>query len=225
MVILGLVPARGGSKGIPRKNLAPVGGRPLIAWTIDAARASRRLTRVVVSTDDAEIADVARRLGADVPFTRPPELSADETPMLDVVLHACEEIPCDAVALLQPTSPLRRSEHIDGALRLFEETGADCVVSVTAVPHRFSPSSLLELRDGRVVPLHPGGATRRQDKQELLARNGPAVLVVRTDALRREGTLYPAEARPFPMADRDSLDVDTSFELEVADAMLTRSDR
>lgn len=218
--MLGLIPARGGSKAIAGKNLAQVAGRSLLAWTVEAALGSSRLTRVVVSTDDEQIAHEARRLGAEVPFLRPATLATDETPMLDVVLHACREIPCDAVVVLQPTSPLRRASHIDEALELFDEGDADCVVSVTAVPHRFSPGSLMELREGRLAALDSGGATRRQDKAPLYARNGPAVLVVRPDAAEREGTLYPAGARPFLMAERDSVDVDAPFDLEVADALL-----
>ena len=221
--MLGLIPARGGSKAIPGKNLAPVAGRSLLAWTIEAALGTRGLTRVVVSTDDERIAAEARRLGVEVPFMRPAELAADETPMLDVVLHACEEIPCDAVVLLQPTSPLRRASHIDDALELFHASGADCVVSVTALPHRFSPGSLMEVRDGCLVALEPGEATRRQEKAQLFARNGPAVLIVRPGAAEREGTLYPATARPYVMSDRDSVDVDAPFDLEVADALLRAS--
>ena len=113
MDVLGLIPARGGSKGIPRKNLAPVGGKPLLTWTVEAAQEASELTRVVVSTDDDEIAAEA---GVEV-LRRPAELAADDTPMLDVVRHTVAELSPDVVVLLQPTSPLRRAEHVERALR------------------------------------------------------------------------------------------------------------
>src|SRR5258706_10337909 len=122
MEVLGIIPARGGSKGIPRKNLVRLAGRPLIAYTCDAARGSERLTRVIVSTDDDEIAETARGLGVEVPFMRPAHLAADETPMVDVLLDALatlgrvDNYRPDVIVLLQPTSPLRRSAHVDAAV-------------------------------------------------------------------------------------------------------------
>jgi CMP-N,N'-diacetyllegionaminic acid synthase len=212
--VVGLIPARGGSKGIPRKNLAPVAGKPLLAWTVDAARAATELTRVVVSTDDDEIASAA---GVEV-LRRPAELAADETPMLDVVRHAVAELSPDVVVLLQPTSPLRRAEHIDAAVRLLLESGADAVVSVVVVPHRYSPEALMDVVDGRVVAR--GSARTRQEKGLVYARNGPAVLAVRSDRLGDD--LYGGDCRPYLMEERDSLDVDDPFDLELADLLLRR---
>jgi CMP-N,N'-diacetyllegionaminic acid synthase len=214
MDLVGLIPARGGSKGIPRKNLAPVAGKPLLAWTVDAARAATELTRVVVSTDDDEIASVA---GVEV-LRRPAELAADETPMLDVVRHAVAELSPDVLVLLQPTSPLRRAEHIDAALRLLLESGADAVVSVVVVPHRYSPEALMDVVDGRVVAR--GSARMRQEKGLVYARNGPAVLAVRSDRIGDD--LYGGDCRPYLMEERDSLDVDDPFDLELADLLLRR---
>jgi CMP-N,N'-diacetyllegionaminic acid synthase len=211
-MILGLIPARGGSKGIPRKNLALVAGRPLLAWTVTAAQDARTLTQLVVSTDDDEIAAAA---GIEV-LRRPRELAADDTPMLDVVRHAVEQLAPEVVVLLQPTSPLRRAEHIDAAVTLLQESGADSVVSVVEVPHRYRPGSLMELEGARVVPL--GKARDRQAKSRVYARNGPAVLVLRADRLGDD--LYGGDCRPFLMDDRDSLDVDSPFELEFADLLL-----
>ncbi len=212
MDVLGLIPARGGSKGIPRKNLAPLGGRPLLAWTVDAARGAGELTRVVVSTDDDEIAAVA---GVEV-LRRPPELAADDTPMLEVVRHAVSELGPDVVALLQPTSPFRRAEHVDACVRLLLESGADAVVSVVEVPHRFRPDSLMDVVDGRVVAR--GSARTRQEKERVYARNGPAVLARRADRLG--GDLYGGDVRPFVMSARDSLDVDDPDDLELAERLL-----
>ena len=210
--VLGLIPARGGSKGIPRKNLASLGGRPLLAWTVDAALGATELTRVVVSTDDDEIASAA---GVEV-LRRPAELAADETPMLDVVRHAVAELAPDVVVLLQPTSPLRRAEHIDACVRLLLESGADAVVSVVEVPHRFRPDSLMDVVEGRVVPRGP--ARTRQAKELVYARNGPAVLARRAD--RMGDDLYGGDVRPFVMDERDSLDVDDPGDLELAELLL-----
>src|SRR4029453_1700575 len=130
------------------KNLAPVGGRPLVGHTFDAARRSRTLTRIVLSTDSEQIAELGRAEGIDVPFLRPTELAADDTPMIDVLEHAGRTraaTPEDVVVLLQPTSPLRRPEHIDAAVDLLLESGADSVVSVVAVPHQFTPGSLMRI--------------------------------------------------------------------------------
>ena len=225
MTILGVIPARGGSRGIARKALYPVAGRPLLAYTAEAARASRTLTRVIVSTDSAEIADAARALGLEVPFLRPGELAGDDTPMLPVLQHAAAEAGIgadDAVVLLQPTSPLRRAEHIDGAVDLLRQTGADSVVSVIEVPHQFNPVSVLRLDAGRLVPFLDGPAPlRRQDKPVMYARNGPAVLAVRRRVLDA-GSLYGADCRPYVMAPDDSLDVDTPADLELLAFYLTR---
>jgi CMP-N-acetylneuraminic acid synthetase len=217
--IVGLIPARGGSKGIPLKNLAPLGGRPLLAYTIEAALGSSRLGRTVVSTDSEEIAELAAHLGADV-LRRPPELASDETPMREVVLHALGELDgCDVLVLLQPTSPLRRSEHVDEAIRLLLESGADSVVSVVEVPHRFRPDSLMSFDGGRIVPRGPADA-RRQDKVPVYARNGPAVLALRADGLAED--LYGEDCRPYVMAPEDSIDVDEAVDLELAEFLLSR---
>ncbi len=213
---LALIPARGGSKGIPRKNLAPVAGRPLIAWTIDAAQEAASIDRIVVSTDDAEIGGVARSLGAEV-LDRPAELAGDETPMLDVLVHAARALQADALVLLQATSPLRRADDIDAAVSLFDDSGADCVVSVVGVPHAYRPGKLVALDGDRVVasgdaPLHRGGPPA-------YARNGPAVLVVRTAGLARRG-LYGGDVRAYVMSADRSLDVDTPDDLRLADVLL-----
>ena len=214
MDVLGLIPARGGSTGVPRKNLAPVAGKPLLAWTVEAALAASELTRVVVSTDDDEIAATA---GVEV-LRRPAELAAHDAPMLDVVRHAVTELSPDVVVLLQPTSPLRRAEHVDAAVRLLLESDADAVVSVVAVPHRFSPDALMDVVDGRVVAR--GNARTRQEKELVYARNGPAVLAVLSDRLGDD--LYGGDCRPYLMDERDSLDVDDPFDLELADLLLRR---
>lgn len=227
MNVLGVVPARGGSKGIPQKNLTIVAGRPLLAYTADAARASRRLTRVVVSTDDEAIAEAAVGLGLEVPFLRPAALATDDTPMLPVLQHAAREVAragsaADVVVLLQPTSPLRRASHIDEAIELLQTTSADSVVSVVEVPHQFSPVSVMRLEGGQLRPYLDGPpVTRRQDKPRVYARNGPAVLAVRTHVLEA-GSLYGGDCRPLLMAAAESLDVDGPEDLALAELMLSK---
>jgi CMP-N-acetylneuraminic acid synthetase len=215
--VVGLIPAREGSKGIPRKNLAPVAGKPLLAWTIEAARGSETLTRTVVSTDWDEAATLAGELGAEV-VGRPPELATDETPMLAVVRHGLGELgPCDVLVLLQPTSPLRRAAHIDEAVRLLLESGADSVLSVVEVPHQFRPGKLMAIEDGRLVRLG-WDPPDRQGGDPLYARNGPAVLALRPERLGDD--LYGGDCRPYLMELLESVDVDGPEDLRLAEFLL-----
>ncbi len=224
MNILGLIPARGGSKGLPRKNLAPLAGRPLIAHTIEAAKASRALGRVVVSTEDEEIARSARNWGAETPFLRPAELAADTAGALPVMRHAMEALEAegwraDVLVYLQPTSPLRRARHIDGAVDLLIAQGADTVVSVIPVPHQFNPVSLLRLENGLLKPYLPQDTPilRRQDKPEVWARNGPAVLACTREVIMKQGLIYGQRTLPFFMSPEESLDIDSAFDLALVE--------
>jgi CMP-N-acetylneuraminic acid synthetase len=227
MRVLGIVPARGGSKAIPRKNLRQVAGRPLLAYTADAVRESRRLDRAVLSTDDAEIAAAGTAVGLEAPFLRPAALAQDDTPMMPVLRHAVEEMAArgfaaEAVVLLQPTSPLRRGVHIDQAIDLLESTGADTVVSVVDVPHQFNPGSVMRLDGERLQRYEPGATVlRRQDKPRLYARNGPAVLACRVGVLDR-GSFYDGDCRPLIMAADESVDIDTGWDLELVEFILSR---
>jgi CMP-N-acetylneuraminic acid synthetase len=197
MRVLGLVPARGGSRGVPRKNARLLGGKPLLQYTADAALAARLLTRVVLSTDDAEIAEIGRRCGLDVPFMRPAELARDETPMVPVVRHALEAVEAtdgayDAVCLLQPTAPLRGSEEIDACIELLERAGADTVITVRRVPEEYNPhwvylvdeSGALRLSTGEDAPI-----ARRQDLPPAFHRDG-AVYVARRAVVMERGSLF-----------------------------------
>jgi len=227
MQVLGVIPARGGSKGVPGKNLRELCGRPLLAYTADAVKASKRITRAIVSTDDDRIADCARSLGLDVPFMRPASLAEDDTPMLPVLQHAIETMATsgfavDIVVLLQPTSPLRRAEHIDTAVDWLERAGGDSVVSVVEVPHQFSPVSVMRIEDGLLKPfLDAPSVTRRQDKPRVFARNGPAVLAVRADVVKR-GSLYGEKSWPLGMRAEDSIDIDSAWDFEILECLLAR---
>src|SRR5690606_26912718 len=171
MRVLGLIPARGGSKGIPRKNIRLLCGKPLLQYTVEAALGAVRLTRIILSTDDEEIAEVGRACGVEIPFLRPAELARDDTPTLPVVKHAVQWLETrgeyfDAICLLQPTNPLRRSEDIDNCIDLLERSHADAVVSVAPVPVKYNPhwvyfqgeDGLLHLSTGEAAPI-----PRRQD--------------------------------------------------------------
>lgn len=229
MTILGVIPARGGSKSIPSKNIVPVAGRPLLTYTCDAARQSKRLTRTILSTDDEEIAKVGRACGVEVPFLRPTLLAQDETPMVDVLRHAVswlteqEGYPVDIVVLLQPTSPLRRPDHIDAAVDLLARTGADTVVSVVQVPHQFRPTSLMQVdANGTLTSyLDRPVILRRQEKPRVYARNGPAVLVVRREVVE-QGQLYGSSVRPLEMSLADSVDIDDMDDVALAEFWLDR---
>lgn len=222
MRVLGVVPARGGSKGVPRKNIRLLRGKPLIAYALEAAKASG-LTRVVVSTDDAEIASVAESLGGEV-LLRPPHLAEDSVPTLPVLQDVAARLPekYDAVMTLQPTSPFRTAAHIDEALALFAANpSADSLVSVVQVPHNMTPPSLMRLGadgflenflDGDKAPL------RRQDKPVLFARNGAAIYITRTSCLDR--FVFGGRILAYRMSKRDSLDIDDMEDWEIAEALL-----
>ena len=231
--ILGLIPARGGSKGIPRKNIAPLAGRPLLAYTCEAALGSKLITRVVLSTDDAEIAQVGRDCGVEAPFLRPAELARDDTPSLAVAQHAvrwlvkCEAWTPDVLVLLQPTSPLRRARHLDEALERMAETGADTVVSVVEVPHCFSPYSISRLQEGWLEdfwkePL-PFDRFRRQNQPVFYARNGPAILATRTSMVLDTQSFYGARIFPYVMSPEESVDIDAPFDLRMAEWLIGQS--
>lgn len=202
MKTLGVITARGGSKGIPGKNLKPLAGRPLMAYTIESAQASHAFDRLILSTDDPAIADYARREGCEVPFMRPAELGRDETIHLSVMEHAVKWMRdhagyvSDAVMILQPTSPLRRPQDIRAATRLLAESGADSVVSVSEVsPHHHPMRALRVDRDGNAVLFVTGEPVRRrinrrQDLPPAFAMNG-SIYLFRTELMfGAEPTLY-----------------------------------
>lgn len=221
MSVVALVPARGGSKRVPRKNLAPCGGKPLLAWTVEAALGSTTIDRAILSTDDPEIAEAGRRLGLEVPFLRPREIAGDAVPMAPVMQHALtwlqqhgEKI--EALVLLQPSSPLRRAAHIDAAVALFRESDVETVVSVVEAPHIFHPMKVLRLRDGRLERYCP---EYEHETDPAFGRNGPAVLVNRPQVIER-GERYGDPIVPYVMAPEDSIDVDEPFDLRLCDLLL-----
>lgn len=218
-----LIPARGGSKGIPRKNVKLLAGKPLIAWTIEAALASPGVDAVVVSTDDAEIAGVARHAGAQVPFMRPPEFARDDSPGIAPVLHAIDQLPdYDAVLLLQPTSPLRTTSDIDACLALAAARSAMSVVSVCEPATH--PCWTYSLTDrGTLTPLMQAPMpSRRQDLPPVYALNG-AMYFADVGWLRTTGTLVSAETIAYVMPHARSVDLDTPFDWLFAETLLRTS--
>jgi CMP-N,N'-diacetyllegionaminic acid synthase len=217
--LVGLVPARGGSVGMPRKNVRLLGDKPLIAWTIEAARGSRHLDRVVVSTDDDEIAACARAYGAETPFMRPAELATDSAQGIDVVLHALEQIrDADAIVLLQPTSPFRSTEDIDQAVENADSTGQP-VVSVTESPK--SPYLSYEIAKGILVPVlqQRTGATNRQQFPATYTLNG-AVYVATRSALLTHRSFMTATTRAYVMPAERSIDLDAESDWKYAEFLL-----
>jgi CMP-N-acetylneuraminic acid synthetase len=220
---LAVIPARGGSKAIPRKNLRPLAGKPLLAWSIAAARAARLVDRVLVSTDDPEIAEAARAAGAEVPFLRPAELSGDAVHSVHAVLHALDwlqehegAVP-DRVVMLLPTSPLRAAVDLDRAVALLQDLGAPSVVSISAAgPH----GSLRWLRDGRLVPLDMDAERnfQRQEVEPLYAVNG-SIYVAATSALRRHGSFHIDGTLGSVMPRRRSIDINSLEDFAMAEAL------
>ena len=220
MKVLGVITARGGSKGIPGKNLKLLGGRPLIAYTIDAAQQSNALDRLILSTDDAAIAEAAQALGCEVPFLRPPELARDDTPHLPVMQHAIEWLAGnqgyrpDLVMILQPTSPLRRAEHVREAVSLAQTSGADSVIGVSAVPVHYHPLRTLRVdTDGTATLFVTGEPVRRRDKRRqdlppVWAMNG-AIYLFRTSTLfDPEPSLFGARSVAYVMPHSSALSID-----------------
>jgi len=226
MRVLGLVPARGGSKGIRRKNVKALGGRPLLAYTAEAALAARSLTRVVLSTDDEEIADVGRALGLDVPFLRPAALADDHTPMLPVVRHAVSALEAagdgyDAVCLLQPTNPLRTPDMIDECVDLLERSGADAVVTVLPIPAEHNPHWAFEAGARGFLRLATGEAqpiARRQDLPPAFHRDG-SVYITRVPVVLA-GSLYGERLAGLELSPDQSVNLDEPGDWARAEARL-----
>jgi CMP-N-acetylneuraminic acid synthetase len=224
--VLGIVPARAGSKGVPGKNVRVLAGRPLIDYTAQAARESGVLDRVVLSTDSAEIADVGQRCGLEVPFLRPAALAADDTPMLPVIQHTLDTLAAsgwtaDVIVLLQPTSPLRRPAHIRDVVTRLRSSEADSVVTVVEVPRHLSPDYVMRIDGGLLKPFLPEGErlTRRQDARPAYSREGTAYGFWRA-TVERFGNIYGDRCEPLVIAAADSLSIDTPADWAEAERRL-----
>ncbi len=195
--ILGLIPARGGSKGIPGKNIKPLNGLPLLQYTFQSASASRLLAKTILSSDDDEIIGVARKIGLQVPFKRPADLALDTSPTLPAILHAIDFLErrgeyFAAVCLLQTTTPFRPPGFIDKAIQTFIASGADALISVLEVPHQYNPHWVFEKNEKGLLTISTGEQqiiTRRQELPAAFIRDG-AIYITKTKVLKEQRSLY-----------------------------------
>lgn len=223
--VLAIIPARGGSKGVPRKNVKELNGKPLIFYTIDAARKSKYVNRLVVSTDDKEIAMISKNYGAELPCLRPLQLSADNSPTIDCVIHMLnwlkenENYVPDYVCLLQCTSPLRKAEDIDGTIEKALSTNMDGAISVCEAEinpywvNVFDGDNLRYfLKEGQKIK-------RRQDLPEVYRMNG-AVYVIKTDILLKQKTFETDNIAGYIMSNENSIDIDTETDFKIAELFM-----
>ncbi len=233
--ILGIITARGGSKDIPGKNIKELCGKPLIVWTVEAAQQSGVFDRLILSTDDEKIAAVAREYGVEIPFMRPAELAQDTTPHLPVIQHAVawlrehQKYEPDYAAILQPTAPLRRPEHIREAYAMLRSRGADSVVSVSPIPGHHHPLWAVRIGGGDLASLFVSGESlvrripRRQDLPPAYANNG-AVYIFRTALLFRpeDPGFYGQRSVAYVMKEEDSINIDDPEDWTRAEAEFER---
>ena len=221
--ILAVITARGGSKGIPRKNVKELAGKPLITYSIEVAKNSKYLTRCIVSTDDQEIIDIAQKYGADIPFIRPDELAKDDSTSLDVVNHALgwlkennnEEY--DYLMILQPTSPLRTSEDIDACIKKAINTNADSVMSMKELED-FSPKKLKKINNDLISPYFKDEgnfSARRQDLDKMYKRNC-AIYLTKTEFIK-QNDLFGKVSRTYIMPEERSIDINQLIDFELAE--------
>jgi CMP-N-acetylneuraminic acid synthetase len=226
--VLAIIPARGGSKGIPRKNVRLLAGKPLIHYTVETARKCQALNRVVVSTEDVEIADLVTGMGSEV-LRRPEDLAQDDTPMFPVIQHTVRSLAEDGyqpeiVVLLQPTAPLRRSEHIDDCLELISVIDVNSVVSVSPVPAHFQPDWQFIISEGGELQTYSGRDLdeihpRRQELSMTYTRNG-AIYAVRREALIECKSLLAPPCKAYIMASEDSVNIDAEEDFWIAERYL-----
>jgi CMP-N,N'-diacetyllegionaminic acid synthase len=221
--MIAIITARGGSKGLPRKNVLPFCGKPLIAHTIDAAKNSQAIDRIIVSTDDEEIAAVSREYGAEVPFIRPASLASDTAGSREVLLHALgflenQHATIESFCLLQPTSPLRTAEDIDGAFTTFQGKCADSVLSVTPFEHPVQWA--VEMQDNGIIrPREKEKNGRRQDMVEYYRPNG-AIYMFRTDFFKDSTGYFGPSSYGYIMPPERSVDIDTPLDFLIAQTTL-----
>lgn len=223
--VLGIIIARGGSKGIPRKNIKPLLGKPLIYYTIEAGKSSRLLDRLIVSTEDKEIADIARSYRAEVPFMRPLELALDDTPSLSVLQHAISFMEQmgyfypDIIVLLEPTAPLRRAEHIDQGIRKILDTNADSVISVC--PLEKNPYGIKRVDGDRAFNFIESDKTytKRQDLPKLYRFNA-ALYITKSHIVMKENRILGDDVRVIFMAPEESVNIDLPMDFMLAEALL-----
>mgnify|MGYP001240612550 CR=1 FL=1 len=224
MEVLSIIPARGGSKGLPKKNIKLLKGKPLIAYTIEAAKKSKLITRTIVTTEDLQIANIAKEYEAEVPFIRPMDLALDHSKSIYVVLHCINwlkdndgYIP-DIIVFMQPTSPLRNHKHVDAAIQQYKNSKAKSVISVCESEH--SPYWANKIENNRLRPLIelPLENPRRQDLPITYRYNG-AIYITSTNTLTKDKT-FINDVEPYVMTQEDSVDIDTFIDYKLAEAII-----
>ena len=227
--VLALIPARGGSKGIPRKNIRIIAGKPLIAWTIETALACPGLDRVIVTTDDEEIANIAKAYGAEVPFLRPAELAQDNTPDLPVYQHAVswlaehERYHPDIICWLRPTSPLRTVQDVENAVNLLIKTKADGVRSVCVSDEH--PYGIQKMDGNRLQPFMDNIDRSKYYRRQMLPtvyRFNGAVDVTWCKTVMKKGQLYTGDLRGYVMPPERSVDIDNELDFILTEALLEK---
>jgi len=218
--LLAVIPARGGSKRLPKKNILDIAKKPMIAWTIEAAHQSKYIDRIVVSTDDMKTADISVKYGACVPFVRPDELSTDEASSIEVVKHAIDTL-CESndfyeyIILLQPTSPLRTFKHIDSAVDLLVDKNADSIVSVCEVNHPNEWINTLpdDLSMKNFINIDTG-KLRSQELSKQYRING-SIYLSKISVLTKQLTFFHDSTYAYVMDTHDSVDIDNKFDYEL----------
>ena len=230
MRILAIIPARGGSKGVPGKNIKLLNGKPLLAYTSEIALQSKQLAEVIVSTEDAQIIEVAKRLGLQVPFIRSMALAQDDTPTIDVIVHALEwyeeqAVFFDAVCLLQVTSPFRTVEFLDQAIQKFIQSGCDSLVSVQKVPHEYNPHWTFEENAEGNLQLATGEneiISRRQELPVAYHRDG-SIYITKTEVLLNQNSLYGKSIAYIESESQFYVNIDTLEDWEKAEMMIQKA--
>lgn len=219
--ILAIIPARGGSKGLPRKNIRQLNGKPLICYAIDEAMKSKFIDSILVTTDESEIAEISKKAGAEV-IIRPPALAQDESPVIDAIFHALDNIKGekpDFIVLLQPTSPLREASDIDGAIQLFLDGRCDSLMSVCLAEH--SPYWYYNIKNGLMTPLFDERflEIRRQELPPAYRLNG-AIYIISPETLRKHKSFYCNRTLPFVMTAKSSIDIDEEIDFQIAELLM-----
>lgn len=227
MKILGLIPARGGSKGVPRKNIKLLGNKPLLQYTTDVALQCSKITKVVLSSDDDEIMKVGEKLGIEVPFKRPANLATDKSPTLPVILHTLDfyeqqGVFFDAVCLLQVTSPFRTVSFVNDAIKTFVKQGTDSLVSVLEVPHEYNPHWTFEVNDNDTLQIATGEKeiiSRRQELPTAYHRDG-SIYITKVSVLKEQNSLY-GNSISYIKSDKEKyVNIDTLADWEQAEKMI-----
>ncbi len=230
--ILGIIPARGGSKGIEKKNIKMLGDKPLIEYTFDSAKQSRRLTRIILSTDSPEIAGIGRLAEIEVPFLRPPGISQDDSPAIDYVLHALnylkdeERYEPQIIVLLQPTTPFRSPKDIDECIDTLVASGADSIVSVSMLPSKYHPGWQLLINEHNELSIFTGDEwnsiiSRRQQLQPTYTRNG-AVYAFRKTIFQETGSIYGGKVLAYVMSEEFSINIDDANDWLIAESFIKK---